>query len=370
MLINERNYEDAALLAETLLPAESEAFKNAKANASYRNFYDCIIAIAANKDVQRATELFNQIKQLKPDLSKYNKTAQKHIAERLARQVNGGDMYKLIQSLFGTGLDLKQVNTIVGFDVLQNEDTKWYVPPRFNPQQQDPHAIKQQAYLKKLTEKYKATPLESGQMVFNECKLKETVFFGDLAGVKDHYFYVFSMNLHGFLNGYKAKGHTGRVNRVKIADGVENPELQHEIICNSPKAPSFDKYREFVMSQFDLEAIESQTPETVLIAEYDGSERKDYRDVRCPVMMGSTRAPRSTRLFTLRGVLDNLARDRKMMVFNNTGIDDKTIVTQEVPNFKTPKGMELAKKWFKDNFGITFRKETRNMPVWTIRKKP
>jgi len=160
MLINERNYEDAALLAETLLPAESEAFKNAKANASYRNFYDYIIAIAANKDVQRATELFNQIKQLKPefnqikqlkpDLSKYNKTAQKHIAERLARQVNGGDMYKLIQSLFGTGLDLKQVNTIVGFDVLQNEDTKWYVPPRFNPQQQDPHAIKQQAYLKRV----------------------------------------------------------------------------------------------------------------------------------------------------------------------------------------------------------------------------
>jgi len=105
-----------------------------------------------------------------------------------------------------------------------------------------------------------------------------------------------------------------------------------------------------------------------LIAEYDGGERKDYRDVRCPVIMGSTRAPgmmsfRSTRLFTLRGVLDNLARDRKMMVFNNTGIDDKTIVTQD-------KGMELAKKWFKDNFGITFRKETRNMPVWTIRKKP
>ena len=374
MLVNERNYKDAALLAEKLLPAEFEAFKKAKGNASYRDFYVYIVTIAANEDVQRAVELFNQIKQLKPDLSKYNNRAKKHITERLARQVNGGDMYKLIESLFGAGLDLKQVNMIVGFDVLKNEETKWYVPEKFKPQR-DPHRIKQEAYLKKLGEYYKANPLGPGQMVFNECKLKEIVFFGNLAEVKDHYFHVFSMNLHGFLNGYKAKGHTGRVNRIKIAEGVENPDLQHEIICNSPKAPSFDEYREFVMSQFDLEAIESQTPETVLIAEYDGSERKDYRDVRSPVILGPTHTPgmrsfRSTRGFTLRGVLDNLARDQKMMVFNNTGIDDKTIVTQEVPNFKTSKGMELAEKWYKDNFGITLRKETRKMPVWTIRKKP
>ena len=374
MLIKEKNYEDAALLAETLLPAESEIFKNAKGNASYREFYDYIVAIAANEDVQGATDLFNEIKQLKPDLSEYNNRAKKHIMERLARQINGGDMYNLIQSLFTAGLDLKQVNTIVAFDVLLNDDTKWYVPTKFKPQR-DPRRIKQEAYLKKLGEYYKANPLGAGQMVFNECKLKEIVFLGDLPEVKDHYFYVFSMNLHGFLKGYKAKGQTGRVNRIKIADGVENPELQHEIIYNSPTGRSLDKCREFVMSQFALEAMESQTPETVLIAEYDGSERKDYRDVRCPVIRGPTPAPgmmsfRTSQGVSLRRVLDNLAQDQGMMVVNNTGIEDKTIITQEVANFKTAKGMELAEKWYRDNFGITFRKETRKMPVWIVRKKP
>ena len=129
------------------------------------------------------------------------------------------------------------------------------------------------------------------------------------------------------------------------------------------------------MSEFGLEAIESQAPETVLIAEYDGSERKDYRDVRCPAIRGPTSTPgmmsiRSSQGVSLRSVLDNLARDQEMMVVNNTGIEDKTIITQEVANFKTAKGMELAEKWCKDNFGITFRKEQRRMPVWIVRKKP
>ncbi|MHC4773437.1 MAG: hypothetical protein ACYS8S_07700 [Planctomycetota bacterium] len=80
----------------------------------------------------------------------------------------------------------------------------------------------------------------------------------------------------------------------------------------------------------------------------------------------------------MRSVLDCLASDQEILLINNTGLDDNTIITQEVANFKTKKGMELAEKWYKENFGITFRKEQRDitfrkeqreLPVWTIRKK-
>jgi hypothetical protein len=372
MLIKEKNYHDAALLSEKLLPAEFKIFKNAKANANFYEFYDYIVAIAANGDVRGATDSFNEIKQLKPDLSPYNDRAKKHIMERLARQINGGDMYNLIQSLFTAGLDLEQVNQIVGFDVLENENTKWYVPDKFR-RQRDPHVIKQKAYLKKLTEKYMANPLEPGQMVLNKCKLKEIAYMGPVPEVKDHYFYVFGRDLHKFLKGYKSKGQAGRVNRVQIADGIENPMLQHEIIYNSPKGFLRDECREFLMSEFGLEAIESQATETVLVAEYDGSQRKDYRDVRCPAIRGDISTLgmmsfRSSPGISLRSVLDSLAREQEMMVINNTGIEDKTIITQEVANFKTAKGMELAEKWYKDNFGITFRQEQRCLPIWIVRK--
>ena len=372
MLIKQKNYQDAAILAERLLSEEYKVFRREKANADYYNFYDYIIAIAANENVQRATELWNEIKQLEPDLSPYGNSTKKRIMKRLKSQINGDSMSQLILPLFAAGLDLKQVNTIVGFDVLQNEDTKWYVPEKYRLK--DPRVIKQENYKKKLTEKYTANPLEPGQMVLNKCKLKEIAYLGSVPEVKDHHFYVFGRDLHNFLNGYKSKGQAGRVNRIQIADGVKNPKLQHEIIYNSPKGFLWDRCREFVMSEFRLEAIESDAMETVLIAEYDGSERKDYRDVRCPAIRGSTSTPgmmsfRSSQGIWLRSALDTLAQDQEMLVINNTGLDDKTIITQEVANFKTDKGMELAEKWYKDNFGITFRKEQRQLPVWTIRKK-
>jgi len=374
MFIKEKNYNDAALLTEKLLPVEFEVFKNAKANANYYEFYDYIIAIAGNGDVQKSTELFNQLKQLKPDLSKYNNNAKKHIKERLARQITDGYRIKmLMQSLFAAGLNLQQVNKIVGFDTLQNEETKWYVPEQFW-RQKDPRVIKQEAYKKKLTEKYTAKPLKEKQMVLSKCKLKEIIYHGRIPEVKDHYFFVIGRDLHDFLKGYKSKGQVGRANRIQISNNIKNTKLKHEIIYNSPEGYLWDQCIEFIMSEFGLEAIESQTTETVLIAEYDGSQLKDYRDVRCPAIRGTTSTPgmiafRTSPGVSIRSALDTLARDQEMMIVNNTGIEDKTIITQEVANFKTAKGMELAEKWYKDNFGITFRKEQRQMPVWIIQKK-
>jgi hypothetical protein len=372
MLIQEKNYNDAALLAEKLLPAEYEVFKNAKGNASYYSFFDYIIAVAANGNVKRATDLFNEIKQLKPDLSYYKSSTRKHIMEALNRQINGDSMHGLIQPLFSAGLDLEQVNKIVGFDTLNNENTKWYVPEKFR-RQRDPRVIKQEEYMKKLTEQYKKTPLKPGQMVLNQCKLKELEYMGPISEVKDHYFYIFNMELLKFLKGYKSTDLDGRINRIRVGKGVDNLMLQHEIIYNSPKGFLFEQCREFVLSKFGLEAIESQATETVLIAEYDGSQRKDYRDVRCPAVRGSTSTPgmisfRTSSGTNLPSVLIHLAKDQEILIVNETGIDDKTIITCEVPNFKTAKGMELAEKWYKDNFGITFRKEQQKLPVWVIQK--
>ncbi len=373
MLIKQKDYQDAAILAERFLPEEYKVFRSKKANADYYNFYDYIIAIAANENVQRATELWNEIKQLEPDLSPYNNSTKKEIMERLKYQINGVSMSQLISPLFSAGLNPEQVSRIIGFDVLQNEDTKWYVPEKYR-RLKDPRVIKQEAYKKKLTEKYMANPLEPGQMVLNKCKLDEIAYMGPVPDVKDHYFYVFNRDLHDFLKGYKSKGQVGRVNRVQIADNVKNIELHHEIIFNSPDGFQWDACKEFVMSELGLEAIEGTQTETVLIAQYNGAERKDYRDIRCPAVRGSTQTPgmlayRTSAGITLRNVLDALAGDQEMLVINNTGLDDKTIITQEVANFKTEKGMELAEKWYKENFGITFRKEQRELPVWTIRKK-
>ena len=373
MLIKEKKYSDAAKMAETLLPAEYEIFKTAGQNADYYDFYDYIVAFAANGDVQQAADLFRELKQLKTDLSKYSPNAQKHLSERLARQLEGSQLYNLIRPLFDAGLNVDQVNKIVGFDVLENEDTKWYVPEKFR-RQRDPRVIKQQAYMQELTERYTANPLKPGEMLFAPCPLKEVGYAGSVPDVQDHYFYIFNRPLHDLLKGYKSKELDHRVNRIQIDDDIQNPLLQHEIIYNAPKGFQWQACTEFLMQQYGLEAVESEENEMVLVAEYDGRQMKDYRDVRCPAVRGSTSTPGMMSFMTssgisLRSVLDCLARDQGVMIVNNTGIDENMVVTLEMANFKTEKGMELATDWFRDNFGITFHTEQRRLPVWIIRKK-
>ena len=113
----------------------------------------------------------------------------------------------------------------------------------------------------------------------------------------------------------------------------------------------------------DLKSSSQRATETVLIAEYDGSERKDYRDIQSPAIRGSTATPGMVSFMTSKGIplrsaLDSLARDQKIMIINNTGIEDKTILTREVANFKTDKGMELAEQWYKRKLWHHFSQRT------------
>lgn len=373
MLLKEQNYSAAAELANTLLPAEIERFTSEQSGRVYYNFYDYIVAFAGHGDIQQAADLFRQLKQLKPDLSQYSGNAQKHILEQLARQLDSSQLNFLIMPLFTAGLDPDQVSKIVGFDVLENEDTKWYVPDQYR-RQRDPRVIKQQAYMQKLTERYTAKPLAPGEMFFAPCPLKELGYAGPVRDVKDHYFYIFNRPLHEFLKGYKAQDDLdGRTNRIQIETGIENPLLQHEIIYHG-KGFQWDTCIEFVLQQYGLEAVQSEAEETVLIAEYDGRPMKDYRDVRCPAVRGSTTTPGMLSFMTssgisLRSVLAGLARDQEVMIVNHTGLDENMVITQETANFKTEKGMELATDWFGDNFGIVFRTEQRRLPVWVVRLK-
>jgi hypothetical protein len=371
-LIYQEKFSEAAGLAEEMWPTEMEIYLHPdRSRPGYYEFTDYIIAISGNGNVDRAAELWRQLKGAEPDLSKFSKGRRKRIIEDIQRFFK--QCYFIPELFSQAKLDLEQVTQIVGFDPLLNKDTKWYVPEKYR-RQRDPRVIKQEAYKKKLTETYKANPLQPGQMVLNECKLNEIGYAGSVPDVEDHHFYVFNRSLHDFLKGFKSEILDRRSGRIRIADDIEDPMLQREIIYNSPDCFQFDKCREFVMSEFGLEAVESTAAETILIADYDGSARKDYRDVRCPAVRGSTSTPGMLAFMTSSGIilqscLDNLARDQEILVINNTGLDDNTIITQEVPNFKTAKGMELAETWYKENFGITFRKEQRQLPVWTIRKK-
>jgi hypothetical protein len=169
-------------------------------------------------------------------------------------------------------------------------------------------------------------------------------------------------NLHDFAKYCKYPESLGR---VKFQGEFENPRLCYEVITRG-EVPSNMK-SEFVLSQFGLEMVEGEDVCTVWIAEYDRRKLKDFRKVHSrpasdPAMISSSG-------INLRMLFASLAMHQDIVVENKTGIDESTTMSLEVPNFKTEKGAKLAEEWYRNNFGITFKKELRRMPVWIVRKK-
>ena len=121
---------------------------------------------------------------------------------------------------------------------------------------------------------------------------------------------------------------------------------------------------------------------------------KPHAEVKAPVpydqnnnRTGIPGTPSMTakRGFLLKDVFDTLIRhqDRDidaegLIVIDETGIDstpakpedyDKLVVCCEIPNFDGAEGRAIAKKWFAEEFGITFSEEEREMTVYAVTKE-
>jgi hypothetical protein len=369
MLINQGKFGQADELAEKLLPKEIEKFMTSGANASYQPFIDYIIAIAGNGRIERAAQVFKEMRTLEPDLSQYNPNARKSILSQIQNIGQSLLGHDFTSNLFNkANLTLEQVNQIAGFNVLENDETKWYVPEKYRLAN-DPDTITWNKHLDELAEYYKANPLEIGQMEFRERPYCRQISRFEIPGLDGYKTMPVSGTLQNFASFYKYPESSGR---IRINADIADIELQHEVISRGEISSELKS--KFVLAQFGLEIIEGEDLCTVWIAEYNGQELKDFTTVRSLVMRGSTDTPGMSSYIASAGIninslLTTLARNQNVVIEDNTGINKDTKLSLEVPNFRTQKGAELAEKWYKDNFGITFKKEQRRMKVWIVCKK-
>ena len=68
----------------------------------------------------------------------------------------------------------------------------------------------------------------------------------------------------------------------------------------------------------------------------------------------------------------------KIIIVDETGLptdpsfgsaSEKSAVSSESPYWGGEESIEIAKKWFKEQFGITFSEEIRPMTVYVVRKR-
>jgi hypothetical protein len=371
VLMQRQDFASAATLAEQLWPVEMDHYNHPRGfGPKTFSLLKCVAAIAASGQVDRAEALFKQIKATRPDLSRFSKQWRTKMVNDLQAELSGRDMGPIISDEFmkKAKLSLEQINRIFGFDVSQNDETKWSLPQEFT----NPDIRAWDAHLKQLAEHYGKYPLEPGQM---ELRVRETRCNG-ISNVTPPGLDDYRVNpMAGTLKDYATyQNYPDSLGRVKFQAGLETElekiELQHELVRRGEV--SREKKRALVLGTFGVEMVAGEDECRVWIADYDGRPLPDYQEVKPLTQDGSLPGGRqawSSGGMSLSSLFKSLRDHQGIVVENNTGLDDDTKLSMITLNFRGPVGAEQAEQWYQDNFGITFRKEMRRMSVWIVRKK-
>jgi hypothetical protein len=379
MLVGREKYAEAVNLGQRLMPVLEENYRRWKGYASNpTDFTDYLVTLAAVGKAEEVGRLWRKIKAIEPEIpDRLNKAARQHIEEDIEQGFVSAARIVVPRLSREAHLTVEQINEILGIDIKNDETFKHYHFWDWNPEFEKPKYKNWERHLGELAEHYKKHPLpEKMELLKQDTKQEYGVRFLKMPGIETHYAEPLRGKLWDYARFYKYPESAGR---LRIEADIADIELGHDIVYKTETTQP--ERIEFVLDRFGLEVIEVNEPRQVWIAHYDGRELKDYKQVKAPVpyynsgtrkagMMTSMASAGFDLSYLFRTFTDDQNRNAKadgIIVVDQTGLADK--VSLEGPCFAGPEGAEMARKWFKDEIGVTFAEQTRNMTTYIIRKR-
>ena len=175
---------------------------------------------------------------------------------------------------------------------------------------------------------------------------------------------------------------------LRIPEDLQAIKVNHDLITSN----KFTQRQrvDFVLDKLGFEIIESTEDRKVWVAHYDGRPLKPWRQVKAPVAkpprspsypgMDPTSSPHSIKhLFdSFAYWQDNDLNADKITIIDETGLPsepakgqpaDSVAVSSASPFWGGDESIDIAKKWFAEQFGVTFTEEIRPMTVYIVRKR-
>lgn len=384
--IKQERFAEAAELAEQMWPEEMEIYLNPAPNApSVHAFADYVVALAADGRVERAAQLWGELRRAEPDLSPFSRAAQRHLAENIQRQFT---QISFIDQLFTVcGLDVEQVNRIVGFDVMQNEDTKWWVQSAMDQRKRQTEEESARQYLAALAMRYETRPLpERMELVPRETESEVYLInvSNELPGHEAYKVQPFNSTVGHLASSLKwfMKVYPHEMVAVEIDEALSPELLETKVYADlvlRKDIPRLESWK-YVLNEYGLKAEKGEgEARTVWVVRYNGKPLADFREVRAPYpnMTGSIigAKPGTMGIYSSSGmsVADHLTQlyhiqnkdvqdeTKRMIFFDETGLEGP--ISVEVATWPGEEGFAQARAWFEEQFGITFTEEVRRLPV-------
>ena len=181
--------------------------------------------------------------------------------------------------------------------------------------------------------------------------------------------------------------------RIKPYGSLRVPEELQKIPLNSDlitkNEHSQRKRVDFVLETLGLEIVEVREQRKVWVAHYDGRPLKPWREVKAPVARGDARALHPGMDFnsnpcTMEHLLESFAYYQdydlgadRLIIIDETGLpsesakgqsDESVAVSSASPYWDGDESIEMARKWFREQFGVTFTEEIRTVTVYLVRR--
>jgi len=173
---------------------------------------------------------------------------------------------------------------------------------------------------------------------------------------------------------------------LRVPEDLQKIQLNYDLITKNDKRW---EWADFVLDALGLEIVEVNEPCKVWIAHYDGRPLKPWQKVKAPVARGNARHTEpgmdwSSNPQTMKDLFESFAYYQNydlnangIIIIDDTGLpsepiegrsDESVALSSVSPYWRGDESIEIARKWFKEQFGVTFTEEIRPMVVYIVRK--
>ena len=172
---------------------------------------------------------------------------------------------------------------------------------------------------------------------------------------------------------------------LRVPTELRKIELNYDLVVRDGQTMTDEVH--FVLDVLELDLIESVEQRQIWVAHYDGRPLKPWQQVKAPVPRGESRhtmpgMDRSSNRTTMPRLFDGFVyyqdydlRANKILIIDETGLSRKDssgedlYVSSASPYWRGDECVEMARQWFKEQFGVTFTEETRPMTVYTVQRR-
>ncbi len=371
-----KDYEEAVKIGRILIPL---LFKNPKQESRY-NFDEYLTALARTGRIDEAAELFSRI------AAEDNFSPKKSNMEFYEQFL----CFAAEQLAMSTDLEPEQISKIMGIDITKRQGYENASRRAKSNATNNKHREVAEKRRSEIANYYQSHLLPE-KMELLERPDNERIYFinasNSLPGHEEYKIQPINGKIRGLVSSLRYIDNIQPYELVPmlVEDVNIEQELNYDLIYKEGIRQL--EQTEFVLNHFGLKLVIEEGPSRkVLVAKYNGQPLKNYRDVKVPSLYDDTKESRAGMLasmtssgYRMTDLLHDLATqqnmeiekdDEKMVIFNETGLDfEHGPVSDKTAFWPGAEGLELAKKWFEEQFGVTFTEEIRPMKIYIIRKR-